>query len=121
MRFMCYNLTIILLTSTLVACGGRVARPVETVTSIDAMLTCDHLQAEFENNLKRFSELTNERKTQMRDNVGLIAAAPLFLDLKGTEKKESAALTARNIRLRELALAKSCPGNLSILSQSATQ
>jgi hypothetical protein len=104
-------------------CGGRVSMPVKLVQPLDDVLTCDHLQAEYENNLKRMHELAGERADQMRDNIGwtasFLTAGPIFLDLKDTEKKEGKALAERNVRLHDLAVAKTCSSALPISTESA--
>jgi hypothetical protein len=100
--------SVIVLLVGLAGCGGRVALPVQTVQAIDPQLTCDHMSAEFDNNARRGRELAGEKGDSTRDNLGFITM-PLFLDIDDTQKKELAALIARNARLQELAAAKSCP------------
>ena len=92
----------------LAGCGGREAHPVATTQSVDPLLTCAHIAAEFGNNQKRVAELAGEWSERNRDNVGLLLFSPLFLDLSQSERKEAEAIAARNQRLLELATAKSC-------------
>ncbi|WAC48584.1 hypothetical protein OVA03_01210 [Asticcacaulis sp. SL142] len=89
-------------------CGGRVAVPVQVFKDVDAQLTCDHLQAEYNNNIRRVGELTGESSDKVRDNIGLLLVSPLFLDLSGTQKTEVTALHERNKRLQGLSAQKQC-------------
>lgn len=91
-----------------VSCGGRTAHPVALERSYDEKLSCSHLSGERENNFKRLSELTGENRDKLRDNLGLLISNPLFLDFSDTQKKEAAAILARNMRLADLMAAKSC-------------
>ena len=93
----------------LMGCGGRVAQPVQLTRNIDPSLTCDHLKAEYDNNLRRRVELTGESTDKVGNNIGMLLVSPLFLDLSDTQKVEVKALTARNGRLEELARGKQCP------------
>jgi len=93
----------------LAGCGGRVAQPVQLTRAIDSSLTCDHLKAEYDNNLKRRIELTGESADKVGNNIGILLISPLFLDLSDTQKIEVKALLARNGRLEELAQGKQCP------------
>lgn len=90
------------------ACGGRVAQPVETVRAVDTRLSCDHLQGEFNNNLKRLQELTQERRSAEANNVGWLLGGPLFMDLSDTERQEATAILSRNERLTYLMKQKKC-------------
>ena len=94
----------------LCSCGGRVANPTPLERSFDAELSCAHLSGEYENNIKRLSELTGESKDKIRDNMGMLLASPLFLDFSQTQKKETQALLARNERLQALMADKTCEG-----------
>ena len=94
---------------TLYGCGGRVAMPVALVRDVDPQLSCDHLQAEYDNNARRSLELSGESSAKVGDNLGLLLVSPLFLDLSDTQKVELKALVARNDRLKSLASAKGCP------------
>ena len=94
---------------TLCGCGGRAAMPVSVVRDIDPQLTCDHLQAEYDNNARRGVELSGESAEKVGDNLGLLLVSPLFLDLSDTQKVELKALVDRNERLKTLAAAKGCP------------
>ncbi len=93
----------------LCGCGGRVALPVPLVRDIDPQLTCDHLQAEYDNNARRSLELSGESAAKVGDNLGLLLVSPLFLDLSDTQKVELKALVDRNERLKTLAAGKGCP------------
>lgn len=93
----------------LAGCGGRAAQPVETIQSVDPLMTCTHIAGEFQNNQKRVAELLGERSERNRDNLGMVLLSPLMLDLSQSERKEAEAITARNRRLLELATDKSCP------------
>lgn len=93
---------------SLTACGGRVAHPVSSNLSIDDKLSCDHLWAEYENNLKRVAELAGERGESNRDNAGMLLVSPLLIDLGNTERKEIDAIKVRNSRLGELAAGRQC-------------
>lgn len=93
----------------LTGCGGRVAQPVQLTRDIDPSLTCDHLKAEYDNNLKRRVELTGESADKVGNNIGILLVSPLFLDLSDTQKVEVKALLARNERLQQLAAKRQCP------------
>lgn len=93
----------------LAGCGGRVAQPIQLTRDIDPSLTCDHLKAEYDNNLKRRVELTGESADKVGNNIGILLISPLFLDLSDTQKVEVKALLARNGHLEELARGKQCP------------
>lgn len=93
----------------LAGCGGRVAQPIQLTRDIDPSLTCDHLKAEYDNNLKRRVELTGESADKVGNNIGILLISPLFLDLSDTQKVEVKALLARNGHLEELAKGKQCP------------
>jgi hypothetical protein len=93
----------------LAACGGRVARPIPAINSFDDALSCTHLAGEFDNNLARLSELTGERRAKVADNVGMLLASPLFLDLSQAQQTEASAIDARNARLVELMANQNCP------------
>lgn len=103
------RLTIALSFLMLAGCGGRVAQPVQLTRAVDPSLTCDHLKAEYDNNLKRRVELTGESADKVGNNIGILLISPLFLDLSDTQKIEVKALLARNGRLEELARGRQCP------------
>lgn len=90
------------------ACGGRVARPVAESSATDAVLTCDHIVAEFRVNLARMDDLAGEREGKVNDNIGWLLIYPVFIDLSVAEQTEIEALLARNRRLIELAGEKAC-------------
>lgn len=90
------------------ACGGRIARPVDEINSVDYLLSCDHLVSEYEVNLEKIEDITGERLDKTDDNIGWILVMPLFLDLSGSEEKEVEALVTRNRRLVDLAQEKNC-------------
>lgn len=92
----------------LAGCGGRVAQPVLLDQPYDAQLTCAHLKGELSNNDKRLIELKAERDGKPIENLGLLFASPLFLDFSPSQKREVAALIARNGRLRSLMAEKGC-------------
>lgn len=106
------RLTVVMGLLLLTGCGGRVAQPVQLVRDIDSSLTCDHLKAEYDNNLKRRVELTGESADKVGNNIGMLLVSPLFLDLSDTQKVEVKALLARNERLQQLATTKSCPATM---------
>jgi hypothetical protein len=89
-------------------CGGRVAKPVLTNSTLDARLSCEHFQGEYENNTKRLAELQGEKKQSSANNAGFLVASPLFLDTQGTFKKESEAILLRNERLKTLMAERGC-------------
>jgi hypothetical protein len=95
----------------LVACGGRVARPVDSTTAIDDQLSCDHLRAEQQVNDARIADLKDEKSGATNNNVaGVVtggAAGVLMLDVSGSETKEISALRERNKVLDGL-IAKKC-------------
>ncbi len=91
-----------------VGCGGRVAKPVLTESSLDARLSCDHLKGEYDNNTKRLAELQGERKESSTNNAGYLLTGPIFLDTQGTFKKESEAILLRNDRLKTLMAERGC-------------
>ncbi len=83
--------------------------PVQLVRDVDPGLDCDHLQAEYDNNMHRRVELTGESADKVGNNIGLLLVSPLFLDLSDTQKIEVKALLDRNERLKNLAAARNCP------------
>ena len=93
----------------IVGCGGRVANPVMLERAFDDELSCSHYAGEYENNIKRLSELTGESKDKVRDNIGMWLVSPLLLDISNTQKEEAAAIFARNDRLQILMAGKNCP------------
>jgi len=99
---------VVVMSVLLAACGGRVSRPVQVTSPLDAQLTCTHIQAEAKVNLARIDDLSAEKTMQGGNNAGLLLAGPLFLDLSSTEADEMKALRARNDVLRQLAVEKSC-------------
>jgi len=103
------RLTVALGCLMLAGCGGRVAQPIQLTRDIDPSLTCDHLKAEYDNNLKRRVELTGESADKVGNNIGILLVSPLFLDMSDTQKVEVKALLARNGHLEELARGKQCP------------
>lgn len=108
------RLTVALGCLMLAGCGGRVAQPIQLTRDIDPSLTCDHLKAEYDNNLKRRVELTGESADKVGNNIGILLISPLFLDLSDTQKVEVKALLARNGHLEELARGKQCPALASV-------
>ncbi len=92
----------------LASCGGRVGNIVSETRNIDSILTCGHMAAEFENNLDTVKDIAKEKTAQEVNNLGLLIAMPLFLDLKNTERKEILALQKRNERLSMLLQEKNC-------------
>lgn len=94
--------------AALAGCGGRVSEPVLVERAIDGRLTCAHLAAELSNNQKRLAELDKEKSDSQRNNAGLLLVGPLFLDTQDNFKEESAALTARNERLKALMGERGC-------------
>jgi len=90
------------------ACGGRVAQPVGTVTNLDTRLSCSHLSGEYNNHDKRLVELVGEERNRGRDNLGILLASPLFLDLSTTLKDEVEAINLRQDKLIELMKVKGC-------------
>jgi hypothetical protein len=88
-------------------CGGRAARPVAITNDYDVQLTCDQLHAERGVNDSKLADLTQERKHDNANNVGMVLLDPLFLDLSGSERTEAVALTKRNTVLDDL-IAKKC-------------
>lgn len=111
--------TVLAVAMTLSACGGRVARPVAVVNPFDDSLSCTHIRGEFDNNLKRLTELTGESEAKVADNIGFLLVSPFFLDLSQTQKDEVRAIDARNARLRELAEVRLC--SLSAPPASASE
>ncbi len=93
----------------LAGCGGRVAQPLQMTRDIDPSLTCDHLRAEYDNNLRRRTELTGESSDKVRDNLGMLLASPLLLDLSDSQKIEAKSIVERNLHLEDLARQKNCP------------
>ena len=102
----------------LCGCGGRVAMPVPLTRDVDPQLSCDHLQAEYDNNVRRSLELAGESSAKVGDNLGLLLVSPLFLDLSDTQKVELKALVDRNERLKSLAAARGCPALKATVDES---
>ncbi|MBY0336641.1 MAG: hypothetical protein K2X11_08510 [Acetobacteraceae bacterium] len=100
------------LLGSLVACGGREARPVPEASAWDHQLSCAHLLGELGVNQSRLAELGRETNRRGLDNVGMVLAAPaglLFLDTGQAQGAEIEALNRRNARLQALLVARSCP------------
>ena len=93
----------------LAGCGGRVAQPLQVTRDIDPSLTCDHLRAEYDNNLRRRVELTGESADKVGNNIGILLVSPLFLDLSDSQKIEAKSIIERNLHLEDLARQKNCP------------
>jgi hypothetical protein len=102
------SVTILAVCLLVAGCGGRVARPVAINNDFDSQLTCGHLRAERGINDSLLMDLTQERKHDDANNVGMVPASPLFLDLSSSERKEADALTKRNAVLDQL-IVKKCP------------
>lgn len=104
------SISVVLLAIILVlgGCGGRVARPVETIRSYDDSLTCVHIVQELKSNSNRIADLRGEIRAQNDNNAGLLVALPLFLNVNDSEDEEIGALVARNQRLIMLAQKGSC-------------
>jgi len=111
--------SIALLSLVLASCGGRVANPVALESGFDDRLSCAHLSGEYENNIKRLTELTGEGEDRFTNNAGLLISNPLFLDFSGTLKREAEAILARNDRLLTLMAEKECPGAAPAESEPA--
>ena len=84
------------------------SNPIAQSLTFDEKLTCSHHNGEYENNTKRLVELLGERKDRVRDNFGMLISTPLFLDLSDTNKKEVAAINARNTQIISLMTTKKC-------------
>ena len=84
------------------------ARPVDEVNNFDSLLTCDHLESEYQVNLEKIEDISGERIDKADDNVAWILFMPLFLDFSDSEKKEIESLIIRNQRLVDLAEEKNC-------------
>ena len=92
----------------LTACGGRKTELIAVERETDAILSCDHMIAEYMVNEERIPELDDERKKETANNIGLLLTGPLFMDFSGSEKKEIAALIDRNQHLKKLMANKNC-------------
>ena len=95
--------------AALAGCGGRVARPGEGNSPLDAKLTCTHIHSEAEVNSARVSDLSGERVNARNNNAGILIMMPLFVDLSNSEQQEIKALQARHEVLRKLGDEKGCP------------
>lgn len=92
----------------LAACGGRKAEPVEAVRASDPQLTCAHIAAERRVNQSRVADLAGESQFRTQNNVGMLLASPLFLDLSDSVQVEIRAIDERNVQLDKLSAAKGC-------------
>ncbi len=92
----------------LVACGGRQANPVAVTNDYDALLSCDHLRAEYDVNKRKIDGLRDEQRLESRTASGKSAAAPFLNDFKQGQSKEIAALRHRNAALENLMAERSC-------------
>ena len=99
----------------LISCGGRPLNLVNEENGYDSQLTCSHIVGEFEMNVQKVADISKERSKENGNNIGLLIAAPLFLNLNDTEKKEIEALQKRNKRLENLASNKHCNINISAM------
>lgn len=102
------------------ACGGRKSEIVPLERSYDDLLSCDHLLAEYDVNLKKAAALLGERSSEIENNFGLLLIAPLFLDFSGIEKKEIEALVLRNQELLRLMQANNC-SDIPVLESSPSE
>lgn len=110
------TLLALLLTSSLVACGGRSANPVSATSNLDGIRECEHLEEEKTANLRRIEDLEDER----RDNrvrsatripgalIGSPISAIVLADPSLAVYQEIAAFEKRNLRLEELLAEKNC-------------
>jgi hypothetical protein len=90
------------------ACGGRASEEVPLERSFDGRLSCDHLEAEYDVNLKKAEALVGERSSETANNFGLFLLSPIFMDFSGVEKKEIEALAGRNAKIIRLMNTKNC-------------
>lgn len=90
-------------------CGGRAASPVALDQSLDAELSCDHLDAEKRTNTARIADLEQEGSTSDANSVGMALAGGIWwLDGRQGAAKDAKALDARNARLDELMAERGC-------------
>ena len=109
-------MTFIVIT-TLSGCGagdGRARQPVADTTSLDARLSCSHIQGEYEMNRRRLAELGEQEAGRGAANMGrmmtygLVLGAAVLHESGALYRAEGAALQRRNVRLMSLAAEKGC-------------
>lgn len=98
------------------ACGGRAAQPVAPVATIDAALSCAHIEAELRANAARADDLRGERNTNRLRSLSRVPGALIgnpisaiaLADPSIAIYRELGALQLRNTRLGALALERGC-------------
>lgn len=110
MKHLRINLGLVVVSLTLLACGGRVAKPIAEKNSWDSQLSCSHLFGEYKNHDKRLVELTGESKDKPVHNLGMLLSSPLFLDLSKSQQYEATAIYKRQARLKSIMKTKQCHG-----------
>lgn len=95
------------------ACGGRTARPVNTVVQYDDTLTCYDLGSQRRNNNGEIARLRGEKAKAIYHNfikacLFFCIVPPFTMDFSNAQDIEVEALKARNLRLDELTRQKNC-------------
>lgn len=105
------------LTAGLAGCGGRTSHPVTAQSQLDARLSCAHLGAEEEANMRQIEDLRDERvenriRSASRIPGALLSGNPFSLiflaDPSTAIYDEISALERRNQRIEQLVFDKKC-------------
>ena len=102
-------------------CAGSGPMPVARYTPADEKRSCASLKAEIKANRKEIAKKIEERTNKTHENLilgasGVFLIVPwFFMDLKGKEAGETAALERRNAALRRIAAVKGCNAPLPIV------
>lgn len=110
-------LGLLLSSVTLGGCGPEAARPARIVpasSSLDARLSCEHLQGEYGMNQRRLTEIHGTEAGRNTANIGRqMAFGPLAGGMMRDDGRraatEGASLEGRNNRLLALAAERRCP------------
>ena len=103
----------IFLVTSIIACAGREAYPIECVRASDREMSCESLADEMKELEGRMNKIAGKTKKTGR-NVACAAGSVIFLpalcfmDLKNADKTEYEALKARYNHLSRLYKEKSC-------------
>ena len=110
------------LAAGLAGCGGRTARIIPEVTSLDGQLSCEHLAGEYQGHQVRIQELQREGGRVATANVvGVLLGGVgglMAMDLTDSQRLEAEALQRRNNRILALAGAQRCAGAPPVAAMS---
>ncbi|WP_019218620.1 hypothetical protein [Bartonella florencae] len=113
-KYLKRGICIVVLATSLSACGGRLEKNISVTTLHDGAMSCADIQREFYANKRQINDTIGERSKARSKNAALAAAGVVFLpalffmDVKSSESNEISALNNRNIVLSDLARVKRC-------------